>query len=163
MKNLRIFLISILFCATVNADFWSDFDKKFENMGKKHAEEEAKSIARGVHIRINNNKLNFDENNILRTAALIENGNPPDNVQSKSTSLTTTVRGKQVTVSMTMFSTGNSDEGAIHAVKTIYEDGQKKQPSINTFSWDANGTKTIQKNGGSMNVISNGGSSISIA
>lgn len=65
---------------------WADFSNMIQSMATNF-EKQGAMMQQQANNFYNNN--NFEENNILRTVDLIESGNSPADVQSKTTSFTT--------------------------------------------------------------------------
>ncbi|XP_051175122.1 uncharacterized protein LOC127290530 isoform X2 [Leptopilina boulardi] len=167
MKNIEIVVILVFFCVSVKSDL-QEMGRSIQHETQKVAHElqqEGKFIKQEAEnsAAVIKNNIRLQQNDILETVELIENGVPPENIKSNTTSLTTNVHGKIITIKNTIFTTGNDVEGAIHNVETIYEESEQKDWSINTFAWNRNGRTNshISNNGGSQ-IISNGGSIITI-
>lgn len=73
------------------------------------------------------------------------------------------MNGKTVTVKSTIFSVGNDKEGAIHNIKSTYEDLIKTHWMISTIEWDGNGSRQhFYSHGGSQIITTSGNGSIYI-
>ncbi|XP_043471939.1 uncharacterized protein LOC122504766 isoform X2 [Leptopilina heterotoma] len=97
------------------------------------------------------------QDEILKIVELIENGTPPADVNSNTTSLSTNINGRIITIKDTIYSSGNEKEGAIHNVKSTYDEAKKIDLSINTILWDQNGLRKYFINDGGSQVISTNG------
>ncbi|XP_043469081.1 uncharacterized protein LOC122502850 [Leptopilina heterotoma] len=135
------------------------FDSQMEQMDKmaKEMTEQAKLQIEEATIEVEKAKVQvektkklthelknviLEKGKILEIAEQIENGNPPADVDSKTTFLTTNVKGEPRTNKITIFSFGNSAEGSVNTVQTTYEGSKKVHSSVTIYAWNANGSIT---------------------
>lgn len=128
------------------------FNNQMEQLDKmtKELTEQAKIQVEKANLQVEKSKklahelkgVILEKGKILQIAEQIENGNPPADVDSKTTFLTTNVKGVPRTNKVTLFSFGNSTEGSINTIQTIYEGSKKVHSSVTIFAWNVNGSVT---------------------
>ncbi|XP_051153446.1 uncharacterized protein LOC127276823 [Leptopilina boulardi] len=141
MKNLGLLLFSAFFFVSLKSgnsfgfihDLISKTNKDVQGITKK-----AYKLAEDIEKNETLNGPQSKQQEILRIAELIENGDAPDDVKSNSKTFSHSmkIRGKQVTVKCTVYSTGNDIEGAMHIIKTTYVNSKKSEYTINTTLWN---------------------------
>ncbi|XP_043469106.1 uncharacterized protein LOC122502863 [Leptopilina heterotoma] len=121
MENFGIFLIFILLTASL---------KTIMIEGEQN----------NINGSNNNTTENYEE--ILKTAQLIENGNPPSELKSNKTSHTMNFgshSNSNLTVTTINYSVGNDTEGAVYTVRTVYHKSVKRGALISISKWNSNG------------------------